>query len=434
MSDELNLTQEYALLDFANRLENHRDGRIALYFNLSQLKAQNRREHHLRVAISALEEPSGLYNGHIFPLANQDIVLILAHAQAEIIDDIIMRMRTLFSTDPLAVIEENNVVKQKASFVVIINVEANHEQFSRLAQNVLKREQARQKRLREINAQSTVRGGDTDKRNQALSLDQLSKIETMISKADLSNLLRRQAVCHITQQNPVRAIFIEVYIAISTLSQLVAPDAQLASNRWLFTHLTQTLDRRVLKILGSGDDGSLRQSISLNFNISTVLERDFLNYDANLNQEVRNTITIEFQFVDVVADFEGYIFARDFLKERGYRVCLDGVSSNHLPLINRAYLGVDLIKLASNHHFSLDANDEIKEYLAEHIKRIGPKRIILSRCDNNDVINTGSMFGIQLFQGFAVDQLLQKEAQKPAKQSFLEQAAAGNRPALNSDF
>ena len=407
---EANLAQEYALVDFASRLENHRDGRVALYFNLSQLKSQNRREHHVRVAGSMMDEIAHSYDGQLFPLTNGDMVLVLRNVQADIIDDTIVRLRTLFSNDPLANQDDSaggGLTRNRPPFVQLINIEGNYEQFMTIAQRTLKKEEARQKRLREIGAQSSISGSKT---NQSLSVSHLVRLEEVLSMADLSNLLRRQPISQLQADMTFRPVMLELFISINSLAEALIPDVQISANRWLFTHLTQILDQRMLKIIRRGDDRTLERSISLNFNIATVLSQAFMDFDNGLRQEIRDSIMIEFQFVDIVMDCEGFVFARDFLKERGYRVCLDGISSDHMPLIDRDFLGVDVTKITSNRFFNDDAGDEIHNYLGQYIDRIGPKRIILSRCDNEGVIRTGQKMGIQLFQGFYVDQQLQNSS------------------------
>lgn len=47
-------TAEYALYDYAERLEKHRQGRVALYSSPNCSRA-NRREHHIRIATNTFE-------------------------------------------------------------------------------------------------------------------------------------------------------------------------------------------------------------------------------------------------------------------------------------------------------------------------------------------------------------------------------------------
>src|SRR3546814_3399922 len=98
-------------------------------------------------------------------------------------------------------------------------------------------------------------------------------------------------------------------------------------------------------VCSSGLDATLRHSFSLNINISSVLSQRFLEFDARLDKTRRNTIVIELQKVDVFADLARYLFTRDFLLDRGYRICLDGLTALSLPFIDRQKLGFDLIKL-----------------------------------------------------------------------------------------
>ena len=123
-------------------------------------------------------------------------------------------------------------------------------------------------------------------------------------------------------------------------------DVNLAANRWLFQHLTETLDLRVLKLLTQADDRDLHSSFSVNLNVSTLLSREFTEFDTSLRTGGRGTIVLELQLIDIYSDVANYMFARDFVRERGYRICGDGVTHQSLPLIDRQALGADLIKLA----------------------------------------------------------------------------------------
>ena len=56
MRQENQASQSYLLLDFVQRLERRREGRRAVHIHLSQLSPQNRREHHVRLAINTFED------------------------------------------------------------------------------------------------------------------------------------------------------------------------------------------------------------------------------------------------------------------------------------------------------------------------------------------------------------------------------------------
>src|SRR3546814_15918691 len=91
----------------------------------------------------------------------------------------------------------------------------------------------------------------------------------------------------------------------------------------------------MLAWLTRNDDATLRHSFSLNINIASVLSQRFLEFDARLDKTRRNTIVIELQKMDVFADMARDLFAREFLLARGYRICLDGLTSLSLTFIER---------------------------------------------------------------------------------------------------
>src|SRR3546814_3870070 len=108
-----------------------------------------------------------------------------------------------------------------------------------------------------------------------------------VCSSDL-NLMRRQAVCAITPgSHAPQPVFRELYISIADLQQSVLPEFDLASNLWLFQHLTQTLDSRMLSMLVRNDDSSIASSFSINLNVGTILSPPFLNFDSSLKAIAR---------------------------------------------------------------------------------------------------------------------------------------------------
>src|SRR5690606_35445367 len=117
------------------------------------------------------------------------------------------------------------------------------------------------------------------------------------------------------------------------------------SNRWLFKYLTQIHDERVLTLLLNRPGEYLDNAISLNLNVETLLTSHFNDFDATLRPDVKSAIVIEIPIVDVFADIKGFLAAKNEVQSRGYRVCLDGLTTQTLMNIDRAQLGVDLTKL-----------------------------------------------------------------------------------------
>lgn len=398
-----NVSQEYLLLNYVQRLDRHREGRKAVHVHLSNLRDHNRRGHHLRIAGNTFEGLVNQFEGQMFALNSGDLVFICKGASVEEMDDAINRLRYLFSDDPLAMADVAD------DFSTWYNLEAQYKEFVELAETLNNAEQERQERLR---MRASQWGEDDDGNNRpAITPAQLGKLENFLKSADLSGFVRRQQVCAVSVDAHPKPIFKELFISIDELASTVLPEANLAGNKWLFQHLTVALDSRVLKLLVRADDTDLHSSFSINMNVSTVLSQDFLDFDSQLRTGSRGTIVIEFQLIDVFADLAEFNFARDFLHEKGYRICLDGISPSTLPVFDRKTLGLDLVKMTWDKSLiDEDPNGEKFEALQKAVEQCGRSRICMTRCDLPAAIEIGHLLGITMFQGRYVDALIQENA------------------------
>jgi len=399
------VSQEHLLLDYAQRLERHREGRRAVHVHLSRLKPQNRREHHIRIAMNTLDDFVTTFEGQTFLLGNNDLIFSVKGANLQQLDEAVMRLRYLFSDDPLTQSDQES--EGHGRFATLYNIEGQYAKFVELCERVFEEERARQKRLQQMAEQA---GETFEDSRRPLKPEQLGRLEEFLERADLSSVFRRQAVSVVHKESPPKPIFNELFISIFDLAKTVLPDVDLAGNRWLFQHLTQTLDRRVLKMLARADDRTLHSSFSINVNVGTLLAPEFLDFDSSLRMGSRGTLVVELQLIDVMSDYSSYIFARDFVREKGYRICLDGIGPDLLPFIDRQYMQADLVKVAAGPVFDAGGSEEQRETIAKCVEKIGKGRVILARCDNETMIRTGQDMGITMFQGRYLDAVLQQIA------------------------
>ena len=388
--------QENLLIDYLHRLERHRSERRAVHIHLSELLSQNRRDHHMRIAASTFEGLVKMLQAQVFTLANADLMVVYkAQAQDEV-ESAIVKLRFLFSDDPLII---DDAQGRKGTFCTWYDLEREYDVLVALAQKMLQEEQDRRRAEQERTARDT-RQQDKPK-GAPFTPDLLARVEAALGQADLANLMRRQAVCAVVGQAPPQPVFHELFISIADLRQTLMPSVNMSSSPWLFQQLTETLDRRVLSLLNKHDDRTLEGDISINLNVSTILSPEFMVFDDNVKAGMRGTIVLELQKVDIFADLGAYLFARDFAHDRGYRICIDGLSYSMLPFVDRERLGADLIKLIWDPSLT-----EERDKKTDALRRIGVTRIILARCDTPSAIEYGHSVGITLFQGRHVEQTL----------------------------
>ena len=102
MQREASSSRAYLLLDYVQRLERHREGRRAVHIHLPKLKAQNRREHHLRIAEYTFDELTKQFDAQAFAIQSGDIVFVRRGASIADMDDAVQRLRRFYEDDPLA--------------------------------------------------------------------------------------------------------------------------------------------------------------------------------------------------------------------------------------------------------------------------------------------------------------------------------------------
>lgn len=398
--------QEPLLLDYLQRLERHRAGRQAVHIHISGLRTENRREHHIRMAAATFDNLVRQMFGQLFLLNTMDMMFVFKSGAIDEVEAAIVKLRFMFSDDPLI----GGAVHEPESdqgFLTWYDLEDEYGALIQLAQRWVSEDEQR----RSAEQKAVYQGGPRRPRGQPLTPEALAKVEITLGRADLTNLMRRQAISAVVGKAPPQAIFNELFISIGDLRDAMLPDINLNSSPWLFQQLTETLDRRVLSLLNRHEDRTLSGDISINLNVATLLSPDFLVFDDNVKAGARGTIVIELQKVDIFADLGAYMFARDFAHERGYRICIDGLSHQMLPFVDRERLGADLIKLIWQNDMPPVESPEGQVVLA-NLQRAGVTRLIMCRVDDEAAVEYGHSVGITLYQGRYIENLLVAEQKK----------------------
>lgn len=402
--------QEANLMDLVRRAVQNPQDRAAVHLRLSMLRPHNRRDHHIRVARAVMADQLRIYAGEVFSLANGDLVFVCNESDREGIDLVIDKLRNLFRADPLS---RDQGGQGNERFCIWYDFELDGEEFVEALEGMLS--------TREADRAAAKRR----KALQPLDPTVLGQVEEVLRQADLSMLIRRQWVCAMMPRlKAPEPIVQEYYVAIGELQKRVLPQFDLASNRYLFQHLTETLDRRMMSLLVNAGQPKEGARISVNLNVSTILSPEFLAFDDRLNSASRGATAFEVQVSDIFADYAAFAFARDFLQSKGYQVAIDGVTHLTLPFLDREAMRADLVKI----YWSSDLADYLEgdegKRLQEFVNRAGPGRVILCRVDDANAIEIGNAFGIQLFQGRHIDAILadNAEARRAKQQQDVEAA------------
>ena len=391
------------LLDYLRELDKHRDGRRAVQVFLSRLKPLNRRDHHVRMAAANFEALGKDRQGQIFALDSGDLLFIFRRQVEPAVHAAVEQVRFLFGDDPLTA--EPHLATDP--FVRWFEVETEFDAILTLAQDTAEAGGSGAAPMPVDDTRSQLKA--RQEAGEPLTPEILARVEIALQRADLSNLVRRQFACIIGEKGLTEPIFSELFISIRDLRETLLPGINLASSRWLFNRLTQTLDRRMLAMLTKTDHLTISGDISFNVNVATLMSTEFMMFDDAVPASRRDHLTVEIQMVDALSNLSAFAFARQFVRDRGYHVALDGVTHQTLGLVDRDRLDVDYVKLIWTPDF---ANRDTAAAAQTLVHRIGEGRTVLCRCDDRDAVDRGIDLGISVFQGRQVETLIAEENRK----------------------
>jgi hypothetical protein len=388
------LTYEEILLDFVTRLDRHRGGRVACELHLNLLRPYHQLPHHLRIVRKILEPLIRRFDAGVYEMHNRNVIVAARDAAPGDIEPYVLQIRSLFAEDPLFGGPEDG------RFCAWYNLE---EDYDALLGRVRQLNDGR-KLVPDGLAPATLDGmAELAFVGAAVRPTHIEQIERAIEHADLANILRRQEVCAIAPGMPPAPMFHELYFSMYYLAQTLLPGHNVTSDDFLFRRLTRALDRRMLALMMQRELFHMLRKAALNLNVRTVLSAEFMEFDRVTNVKDRGTLAVELPALDIMNDPNEYLFARDFLKERGYKIIIDCVKHLNLPLIDREWLGFDFVKITWTQSLYDDAGGQRGGMLKAAVQRIGRDRVILCRVDSEDALKAGEALGITLYQGRLID-------------------------------
>lgn len=402
------IKKDVLINDYISHLEKS-DNYKALYLYTSKLSENNQKYLSRQALIETFNTVTSNSESEIFGLPNDDMIIIYNKNQQEEILACLIKVRYILHDEPLI---KNELDLEKAGFATYYELGQKLQEAIDSAMKMATEQNfdiLRKKTSEKSNEWNIIKP-QIKKLRRELTPSLLGKIQKALSMTDFSSLIRRQSVCAIIGKSSPQVLFDEAYVAISDLRDMLLPDLDLTANPWLFLALAGTLDKRVLVHVSQHDDGALTSNFSLNLNVSTILSDEFLAFDESINTATRSTIVLELQLVDMFSDIKAYMLAKTFAQYRGYKICIDGITVDKLKYINRQNLGADLIKIIWHPSF-MDIINEDKHFM-DYVNRAERAKMILCRVDDPSAVEVGNSLGINMYQGFYIQRLLNSQPDK----------------------
>ncbi|MBX2830522.1 MAG: EAL domain-containing protein [Rhodospirillales bacterium] len=407
--------QEYLLLDYVQRLETRKYGHRAVHIHLSRMKPFHRRDYHIRVATNTFESYVKLYVGRIFVLSNNDLLFVWKDKSIADVEPAVDTLRYLFRDDPLSQDES-----EETGFCTWYNLNTEFQEFLLLCQHL----DERAKKLQKSMNMRTAMQREKDEALQPLDAENLAQLEETIHTADLSEHIRQQPVCVFAHggSKELHPVFDEFFVSIADLRNALMPNIDLASNRWLFQHMTEVLDKRMLNYLCKRTFKTHASSFSINLNLATLTSKDFEKFDETVRSKWPGNVIIELNQVDLFSNLETYLKVRDDFHKRGYRILIDNLTVESLSFVDRKSLKADFIKVAWREEMTDNVIRKKYGEMDSLVNNSGRERVILCRCDTPTAIKFGQSLGITLFQGRYIDHMIARQRRaKRAKKAAPQQ-------------
>ncbi|MBF0270079.1 MAG: hypothetical protein HQL44_15960 [Alphaproteobacteria bacterium] len=381
------VTQEKLLYDTVERLGRDPADWLAVQVYLSRLLPANRSEPKMRIALRMFDNLVSSFRSQIFVLSNQDIVVLGKDMRQADIEEVIDKLKSLFKNDPLTFYEYGG----ESKFYQWYELTYGYPDFFELCRQMVVWAEENKTRVKPPS-------GDF------LTPRTLSAALKAVSTIDISPFLRRQSVIGFTEKGRGTLAFQEFFVSMNDLERAVTTDTRFAGSRWLFDHLCQMLDLRVMDSVKRLPQACVPKTLSLNLNLtslSTPAFAAFLDWCQG-----RIGIVVEVMPVDVFNDFAAYFRARDMLHAKNHRILIDSLSHLSLGVIDPALFGADLIKMVWTPELPALIENLSAKSSRNWLEAMGLGRVVLARCDNEKSILWGLGQNITMFQGRFLDSMM----------------------------
>ncbi|MBN8828682.1 MAG: EAL domain-containing protein [Sphingobacteriia bacterium] len=366
-------------------------GHTAIHFHFSNLTNSYKTKYHLKIALNLISEHFAPFESATFALENFDVVVIVFTTKSEIIDRVIFHLRYLFIDDPLS----NKKGFGDDNFCSLYFLNYEMKKFIESCNDLVSDYKEKIKHHKSLKVKEDIH----------ITSDVIRDIENKIFKLDVSKYLRKQTVVTFNNNN-LKNVFQEVYISLGHFKQILEEKISGCSERIINQFVFEKLDLLVLKHIKKKEEDFIKSPISLNLNIKTVIEDEFVNFIEAIPDHYKSSLIIEFQLADMFYDMQAFKTAKEFLNKNNIKICLDGVNNFSFIQIDRESLGVDLIKLQWNSDIAKNLDRIENQRLVDLVKKAGPEKIILTRCDDEKAIKYGKVLGVKMYQGWYIDRLL----------------------------
>ncbi len=217
--------------------------------------------------------------------------------------------------------------------------------------------------------------------------------------------VRSQDVVMNVADKPPEVVLSEYFISMDLLRKPLFVDVEMRGSGRLFNEFTLALDRILLQAFNDMHTTDARCSINLN--VESVFTEAFESFIEATPEEKLAQVVFEFRQANIVENFDEFQVARGLIKSKGAHIAVDQIFPQTVGLVDLDYIGASIAKI----HWRNGAEEILKER-EQAIKHLIECNVlpVLIRVDNERALEIGAKMGINTFQGFYIDKMMEKKA------------------------
>lgn len=366
-------TREADLLALAAKAADERPDAVALLLDLSHVPHIDDPAF-FRVLVGRLQERARQLDAQRFDLADHRICFIVRTAAAAALDAAVKSLSAMLVAHGKPPIEETR-----------FTLHTRPEPFLAICRDM----------IRSVENRPDFHEEDDEDKALAAFL----AIERNLAVADISNLLREQAIVDLSDPAAPSILAIEIFTSIQAVQKLYG--IPLTRNPWLFDRITEILDRRMLLHL-SRDRARTDRRLSINIHLSTILSDAFETFLLDQRFDWRRNLIFELSHIEMIDEPERFATALRRLIDRDATVAVDAVPWTSLPHMVEASPDIRYIKMEWAPALA-NLLGEDRTRLTETLDRLGRHRIVLHHCPDETAVEIALSLGIAQLQGWGVD-------------------------------
>lgn len=384
-SSQTLLSVERQALDYIQRLEFHKRGRRVFCIHFSSLRPDLQTRSRLNDAFKKLEQLCKRYQGELFQLLNNDMILATKEPDTDVVQEVLRQVCNLFDRDPL-------IRTARDSFVTAYNLETDYDDllvYIKVLKHRLERE-----------------GAATTNRPEAVDLNDPGMVQTVLGIESPTAFVEKSTIYSVQPARRLEPLLHEMAFRPSALTDLMLDGVIVESNPAIMAPAQRLLERRMLAAISKMTDPWLLPW-GLTLGVDALASAEFIHFQRDWFKKWGTADDISPRFFvrleSITSDVERFEFARDFVRSVGFELYLSGVSVSQVRQVDLNKMGLNQVRVDLPQSPDPDEVLDLTKVFETIRNNLSFEGTVFRGCERLDTLRQALDAGAHFVQGKAAD-------------------------------